>query len=157
MKSPFELQVYKLYLDYMNLEDNDSSYKMFISDCLHLYNKTIVLYKPFEIGKIPNTNNWEIYDKNTTGVHYVLYYNNDTTYINTDFTYNLHKIKEQLVDYNNIELDLTKCKNGDKLLLRNNDIVIFDKIDTETDTEYIIDAFYENGISTNFKKEWQLS
>lgn len=152
MQLEYEKEVYNLYLDYMGIEDNDVSYKMFIWDVL--YDE---LQKFDNINKL-NTTEWELNnvtyyglkDKTSTYCYYL--YTVKDTKIEIDVFFNrwLTKLKEFILKTE--ELDLTICKKGDKLLLRNGEIVIFDKIDEETDTPYIIDALYETGHNINFKK-----
>lgn len=152
MQLKFEKEVYNLYLDYMGIEDNNISYKMFIWDVL--YDE---LQKFGNINKL-NITEWELdnvtyyglKDKTSTYCYY-LYAVKDTK-IKIDIYFNrwLTKLKEFIL--NTKELDLTKCKKGDGLLLRNGEIVIFDKIDEETNTSYIIDALFKGGYNCHFKK-----
>lgn len=159
MQLEFEKEVYNLYLDYMNIEDNDISYKMFIWDVLY---DVITNYKK-NYNNIDefNIEFWERNDLKFYGIRHkkdnyeYWFYEIDREYtiVETEniFTTCLVKLKDFLLN-NRQELDLTVCKKGDKLLLRNGEIVIFDKIDIETDTNYIIDALYETGHNINFKK-----
>ena len=66
----------------------------------------------------------------------------------------LSKLKTFILNTNIEELDLTKCNKGDRLLLRSGEIVIFEGIDYNTDTPYIIDCYSEECPSAkyNFKK-----
>ena len=158
MQLEYEKEVYNLYLDYMDIEDNNISYKMFIWDVLYDELQKFGNINKLDITEweLDNVTYYGLKDKTSTYCYY-LYIVKDTE-IGIDIYFNrwLTKLKEFIL--NTKELDLTKCKKGDKLLLRNGEIVIFDKIDEETDTSYIIDAFYRKGHNINFKKNgthWQ--
>lgn len=154
MQLEYEKEVYNLYLNYMCIEDNNISYKMFIWDVL--YNQIIISYKHIDEFNIEYWKNSgvEVYGikHKKDGYRYWFYkVNGNGVEEHHAFTNCLTKLKEFIL--NNVEeLDLTKCNKGDKLLMRNGEIVIFDKVDEETATSYIIDALGKNRISCNFKK-----
>ena len=148
MQLEFEKEVYNLYLDYMDIEDNIVSYKMFIWDVL--YKRVITYYHNIDEFNIEF---WEECNLRFYGIRHkkdnyeFWFYKIDREYVIVEteniFTTCLVKLKDFLLN-NKQELDLTKCNKGDKLLLRNGDIAIFDKIDISSKV-YIINAFYEDG------------
>lgn len=157
MQLEFEKEVYNLYLDYMGIEDNNISYKMFIWDVL--YKQIINSYKHIDEFNITY---WEDYDLKFYGIRHKIdsyqywFYKIDKKEIETHhyFASCLIKLKNFILNINIEELDLTKCNKGDRLLLRNGEIVIFEGTDYNTDTLYIIDGYSEECPSAkyNFKK-----
>ena len=65
MQLEFEKEVYKLYIDYMDIEDNIVSYKMFIWDVL--YKRVITYYHNIDEFNIEY---WEKYDLKFYGIRH---------------------------------------------------------------------------------------
>lgn len=153
MQLEYEKEVYNLYLDYMGIEDNDVSYKMFIWDVL--YDE---LQKFDNINKL-NITEWELNnvtyyglkDKTSTYCYYL--YTVKDTKIEIDVFFNrwLTKLKEFILNIE--ELDLTKCKEGDKLLTKDGQIAMFRQVDDKTSTNYVIDLDYTDCVGANCTKD----